>query len=133
MGKIQRITYPLLTRIVGASPFTPPVTTLFDRSCRHRRTCTQFTPMQVVPPFFKTPSSFFHSFFLADRDILDEALVFHLIPERRPLLQSFRTIPRACEVRGHIYVVGGLNRHGKKIYSKSKSRRFICWFFQGIL
>lgn len=39
--------------------------------------------------------------------------MFHLIPERRPLLQSFRTMPRACEVRGHIYVVGGLNRHGK--------------------
>lgn len=46
------------------------------------------------------------------RDLLDEARVFHLIPERRPLLQSFRTKQRACEVRGHIYVVGGLNRHG---------------------
>lgn len=56
------------------------------------------------------------------RDILDEALVFHLIPERRPLLQSFRTIPRACEVRGHIYVVGGLNRHG--IASSSSSPQF---------
>lgn len=44
---------------------------------------------------------------------MDEARVFHLIPERRPLLQSFRTKQRACEVSGHIYVVGGLNRHGK--------------------
>lgn len=50
------------------------------------------------------------------RDLLDEARVFHLIPERRPLLQSFRTKQRACEVRGHIYVVGGLNRHGKTFY-----------------
>ncbi|XP_025831842.1 kelch-like protein 18, partial [Agrilus planipennis] len=49
------------------------------------------------------------------RDLLDEARVFHLIPERRPLLQSFRTKPRACEVRGHIYVVGGLNKHGDSL------------------
>ncbi|XP_022916933.1 kelch-like protein 18 [Onthophagus taurus] len=49
------------------------------------------------------------------RDLLDEARVFHLIPERRPLLQSFRTKQRACEVRGHIYVVGGLNRHGDSL------------------
>lgn len=49
------------------------------------------------------------------RDLLDEARVFHLIPERRPLLQTFRTKQRACEVRGHIYVVGGLNRHGDSL------------------
>ncbi|KAF2883825.1 hypothetical protein ILUMI_22356 [Ignelater luminosus] len=49
------------------------------------------------------------------RDLLDEARVFHLIPERRHLLQSFRTKPRACEVRGYIYVVGGLNRHGDSL------------------
>lgn len=46
---------------------------------------------------------------------MDEARVFHLIPERRPLLQSFRTKARACEVKGYIYVVGGLNKHGKSI------------------
>lgn len=49
------------------------------------------------------------------RDLLDEARVFHLIPERRHLLQSFRTKPRACEVQGYIYVVGGLNRHGDSL------------------
>lgn len=47
------------------------------------------------------------------RDLVDEALTFHLIPERRALMQSFKTEPRACEVKGYIYVVGGLNKHGK--------------------
>lgn len=49
------------------------------------------------------------------RDLLDEARVYHLLPERRHLLQSFRTNQRACEVRGHIYVVGGLNKHGDSL------------------
>lgn len=49
------------------------------------------------------------------RDLLDEARVFHLIPERRHLLQSFRTKPRICEAQGFIYVVGGLNRHGDSL------------------
>lgn len=49
------------------------------------------------------------------RDLLDEARVFHLIPERRSLLQSFRTTQRACEIKGIIYVVGGLNRHGDSL------------------
>lgn len=49
------------------------------------------------------------------RDLLDEARVFHLIPERRHLLQSFRTKPRICETQGYIYVVGGLNRHGDSL------------------
>lgn len=54
--------------------------------------------------------------------------MFHLIPERRPLLQSFRTIPRACEVRGHIYVVGGLNRHGKTMFVLRKTAHSFGWF-----
>ncbi|XP_030764134.1 kelch-like protein 18 [Sitophilus oryzae] len=49
------------------------------------------------------------------RDLVDEALTFHLIPERRALIQSFRTEPRVCEVKGYIYVVGGLNRHGESL------------------
>lgn len=47
------------------------------------------------------------------RDLVDEALTFHLIPERRALIQSFRTEPRVSDVKGYIYVVGGLNRHGE--------------------
>lgn len=49
------------------------------------------------------------------RDLVDEALTFHLIPERRALMQSFRTEPRVCEVKGYIFVVGGLNRHGDSL------------------
>lgn len=47
------------------------------------------------------------------RDLVDEALTFHLIPERRALIQSFRTEPRVSDVKGYIFVVGGLNRHGE--------------------
>lgn len=47
------------------------------------------------------------------RDLLDEARTYHLIPERRALMQSFKIEPRACDVKGYIYVVGGLNKHGR--------------------
>lgn len=67
------------------------------------------------------------------RDLLDEARVFHLIPERRPLLQSFRTKQRACEVRGHIYVVGGLNRHGIFFNQTTFFATKLFSFFQAIL
>ncbi|XP_064467369.1 kelch-like protein 18 isoform X2 [Ornithodoros turicata] len=47
------------------------------------------------------------------RDLLDEARDYLLMPERRPLLQGFRTRPRCCpEVVGHIYAVGGLTKAG---------------------
>lgn len=47
------------------------------------------------------------------RDLLDEAKDYHLMPERRPLLQSFRTRPRCCpDVVGRIYAVGGLTKAG---------------------
>lgn len=40
------------------------------------------------------------------RDLLDEAKDFHLMPERRELLQSYRTRPRGNDfVRGFIYAV----------------------------
>lgn len=48
------------------------------------------------------------------RDLLDEAKDYHLMPERRELLQSYRTRPRGNEfVRGEIYAVGGLTKTGK--------------------
>ncbi|KAK9888248.1 hypothetical protein WA026_000512 [Henosepilachna vigintioctopunctata] len=54
-------------------------------------------------------------FSLQCRDLMDEARTFHLIPERRSLMQSFRTEARASDVKGYIYVVGGLNRHGDSL------------------
>ena len=45
--------------------------------------------------------------FLYFRDLVDEARDYHLMPERRSLLQSFRTKPRRCkDVAGVIYAVG---------------------------
>ncbi len=33
------------------------------------------------------------------RDLLDEARDYHLMPERRPLLRSFKSKPRCCKVK----------------------------------
>ncbi|GLG94694.1 hypothetical protein R5R35_004288 [Gryllus longicercus] len=50
------------------------------------------------------------------RDLLDEARDYHLMPERRPLLQSFRTRPRCCNyIIGHIFAVGGLTKSGDSL------------------
>ncbi|KAG8234651.1 hypothetical protein J437_LFUL006539 [Ladona fulva] len=47
------------------------------------------------------------------RDLLDEARDYHLMPERRPLVQGFRTRPR-CGIpfSDHIFAVGGLTKSG---------------------
>nr|XP_014094600.2 kelch-like protein 18 [Bactrocera oleae] len=50
------------------------------------------------------------------RDLLDEAKDFHLMPERRGLLQSFRTRQRCGEfIMGQIYAVGGLASNGESV------------------
>ena len=50
------------------------------------------------------------------RDLLDEAKDYHLMPERRELLQSYRTRPRGNDfVRGQIYAVGGLTKSGDAV------------------
>jgi len=50
------------------------------------------------------------------RDLLDAARDFHLMPERRTLLQSFRTKPRCCkDVAGVIYAVGGQTKSGNSL------------------
>ncbi|XP_054724682.1 kelch-like protein 18 [Uloborus diversus] len=50
------------------------------------------------------------------RDLLDEAKDYHLMPERRPLLQSFRTRVRCCpDIVGCIYAVGGLTKSGDSL------------------
>lgn len=52
----------------------------------------------------------------ACRDLLDEAKDYHLMPERRPLLQSFRTRVRCCsDSAGVIYAVGGLTKSGDSL------------------
>ncbi|XP_041460207.1 kelch-like protein 18 [Lytechinus variegatus] len=50
------------------------------------------------------------------RDLVDEAKDYHLMPERRSLLQSKRTKPRCCnDISGLIYAVGGLTRSGESL------------------
>ncbi|BES98887.1 BACK [Nesidiocoris tenuis] len=50
------------------------------------------------------------------RDLLDEARDYHLMPERRALLPSFKTRPRCCNyVMGHIFAVGGLTKSGDSV------------------
>lgn len=47
------------------------------------------------------------------RDLLDEAKDYHLMPERRQTLKSFRTRPRCCtEIVEFIVAVGGLTSSG---------------------
>jgi kelch-like protein 18 len=48
------------------------------------------------------------------RDLLDEAKDFHLMPERRELLSSYRTRPRGTEA-GEIFAVGGLTKSGDAV------------------
>lgn len=50
------------------------------------------------------------------RDLVDEAKDYHLMPERRPHLPSFKTRPRCCNsIAGLIYAVGGLNSAGDSL------------------
>ncbi|XP_052805467.1 kelch-like protein 18 isoform X2 [Mya arenaria] len=50
------------------------------------------------------------------RDLLDVARDYHLMPERRPLLQTFKARPRCCsDIPGMIYAVGGLTSSGDSL------------------
>ncbi|XP_065339606.1 kelch-like protein 18 [Cloeon dipterum] len=50
------------------------------------------------------------------RDLLDEARDYHLLPERRGLVQGFRTRLRSCHCMvGHIFAVGGLTKSGDSL------------------
>jgi len=50
------------------------------------------------------------------RDLLDEARDYHLMPERRPLLNSFKSKPRKCkDLVGVIYAVGGQTKSGNSL------------------
>ncbi|XP_043268337.1 kelch-like protein 18 isoform X2 [Venturia canescens] len=49
----------------------------------------------------------------ACRDLLDEAKDYHLMPDRRHLLASFKVRPRCCyKIMGHIFAFGGLSKFG---------------------
>ena len=61
---------------------------------------------------------------LVFRDLLDEARDYHLMPERRPLLQSFKTKPRRCkDLAGVIYAVGGQTKSGNSLSTVEVSPR----------
>uniref|UniRef100_A0A1L8DM91 Kelch-like protein diablo n=1 Tax=Nyssomyia neivai TaxID=330878 RepID=A0A1L8DM91_9DIPT len=49
------------------------------------------------------------------RDLVDEAKDCHLMPERRALVQSYRTRQRHCNAVGYIYAVGGLTKSGDSV------------------
>ena len=50
------------------------------------------------------------------RDLLDEARDYHLMPERRPLLKSFKSKARCCkDLVGVIYAVGGQTKSGNSL------------------
>lgn len=49
------------------------------------------------------------------RDLVDEAKDCHLMPERRALVQSYRTRARNRNVTGYIYAVGGLTKIGEPV------------------
>ena len=50
------------------------------------------------------------------RDLIDEARDYHLMPERRILMQRFKTKPRRCkDLDGVIYAVGGQTKSGNSL------------------
>lgn len=50
------------------------------------------------------------------RDLLDEARDYLLMPERRVLLQTFKTRPRCCtDISGMVYAIGGLTPSGSSM------------------
>lgn len=52
------------------------------------------------------------------QELVMEALKYHLLPERRPLLQSGRTKPRKATV-GTLLAVGGMDANkGNLLYTK---------------
>lgn len=53
---------------------------------------------------------------LVARDLLDEACYFHLLPEKRNQLKTFKLKPRCCcDSFGLIYAIGGVNNTGGSV------------------
>ncbi|XP_063227513.1 kelch-like protein 5 [Bacillus rossius redtenbacheri] len=62
----------------------------------------------------------------ACQELVMEALKYHLLPERRPMLQSPRTRPRKSTV-GALYAVGGMDAHKGSISIEKYDLRTNCW------
>jgi kelch-like protein 18 len=53
---------------------------------------------------------------MRSRDILDQAIYYHLLPEKRAQFKSFNLKPRCCsDASGMIYAIGGLNTTGGSV------------------
>jgi hypothetical protein len=53
---------------------------------------------------------------LKSRDLLEEAIYYHLLPEKRSHLKTFNLKPRCCnDSFGLIYAIGGLNNTGGSV------------------
>ena len=53
---------------------------------------------------------------LKSRDLLEEAIYYHLLPEKRSHLKTFNLKPRCCnDAFGLIYAIGGLNNTGGSV------------------
>lgn len=67
--------------------------------------CTHVTWYKLAPGFS------------SNRDLVDEAKDYHLMPERRPHLPAYKTRQRCCtSIAGLIYAVGGLNSAGAFLF-----------------
>lgn len=53
---------------------------------------------------------------LKSRDLLEEAIYYHLLPEKRSHMKTFNLKPRCCnDAFGLIYAIGGLNNSGGSV------------------
>uniref|UniRef100_F1KWQ3 Kelch-like protein 18 n=1 Tax=Ascaris suum TaxID=6253 RepID=F1KWQ3_ASCSU len=75
--------------------------------------------LPLLKPHFLTDQVASHSIIrksLNCRDLVDEAKDYHLMPERRHLMKTFRTKQRCCyDVPGLIFAVGGLTNTGDSL------------------
>ena len=62
---------------------------------------------------------------IATRDILDEAIFYHLLPDRRSQFKTFNLKPRCCnDSFGLIYAIGGLNSNGESMFTSSNNFKY---------
>lgn len=53
---------------------------------------------------------------IKSRDLLDEAIYYHLLPEKRPNFKTFNLKPRCCnDSFGLIYSIGGMSSSGSSL------------------
>ena len=67
---------------------------------------------------------------LNSRDLLDEAIYYHLLPDKRSQYKTFNLKPRCCnDAFGLIYAIGGLNSSGNFLIIINISYFYIYKFF----